>query len=115
MATPKSKSQLKRISAQKGESVWKHSTEPAPDTVIHKWEKQIKSGAKVEIARLFDGTIGLGFFRKDGAAEIRTRFACSTDAMDALMEGYQAIKDRPIAFKMAYEVYRAKKSKKKKK
>src|SRR3990172_3276010 len=117
MATPKSKSQLKRLTVQTGQ-VWTRVddgyVQVTPNSPVSACEmRTLKSGATVKLLRFLDG-YGIETSRSEGAAHIRTRLRFSDQAMEAIVKDYLAIKDKPIAFEMAYDVYPAKKSKKKK-
>lgn len=99
--------------------VWTHvdgsRIHVTPESVLFSSDvRKLKNGATVKWVRFMDGW-GIEAARAEGAAHIRTRVRFSQEAIDALMEEYGKVKDRPII--MEYEVHavKPKKNKKKKK
>lgn len=68
--------------------------------VAHKLEKPLDGGRGVYLFRFNDASWAVNFRTREGNAEIITRLGLSDDAMKALIDAYNELHKKPIAWTM---------------
>ena len=93
MKRPKKKAEAK--------FVW---TQARPHDIVHEVTKPLSERRSVTVVRRRNTDYGLVFVSYAGAIRTTSNLAISTEAMEAVVELFNVIKDKPITFAMDLEV-----------